>query len=107
MNVTKKNNKKGCTFEYTIDSLDQGDEIINLEVYLNDIEAMKAETPPALNETIHYETPPASPQNIQVFQESEKIKLDTMGQDMPDIIPELEHKVSPSANDQGTFSIPH
>ncbi|MBW0478465.1 hypothetical protein O181_018180 [Austropuccinia psidii MF-1] len=56
---------------------------------------------PILNETIHYEIPPASPQNIQAFQEREKIKHDTMGQDMTDMIPEPEPKVSSSANDEG------
>ncbi|MBW0512856.1 hypothetical protein O181_052571 [Austropuccinia psidii MF-1] len=56
-----------------------------------------------LNETIHDEPPPASPRNIQASQERETIKHDTMGQDMTDIIPNTEPKVSSSANFQGIF----
>ncbi|MBW0495830.1 hypothetical protein O181_035545 [Austropuccinia psidii MF-1] len=59
--------------------------------------------PPLLNEKIHDEAPPASPRNIQALQERETIKHDTMGQDMTDIIPEPEPKVSSSANFQGIF----
>ncbi|MBW0524042.1 hypothetical protein O181_063757 [Austropuccinia psidii MF-1] len=59
--------------------------------------------PPILNETSHDETPPASPQNIEAFQERETIKHDTMGQDMTDITPDPEPKVSSSANFQGIF----
>ena len=55
------------------------------------------------DETIHDETPPASPQNFQAFQERETIKHDTMAQDMTDIIPDPEPKVSLSANFQGIF----
>ncbi|MBW0591500.1 hypothetical protein O181_131215 [Austropuccinia psidii MF-1] len=66
-------------------------------------EAPHTESPLILNETIHDETPPASPQNIQAFQERETIKHDTMGQDMTDIIPDPEPKVSSSANFQGIF----
>ncbi|MBW0590714.1 hypothetical protein O181_130429 [Austropuccinia psidii MF-1] len=66
-------------------------------------EAPHTESPPIPNETIHDETPPASPWNIQAFQERETIKHDTMGQDMTDIIPDPEPKVSSSANFQGIF----
>ncbi|MBW0541987.1 hypothetical protein O181_081702 [Austropuccinia psidii MF-1] len=52
---------------------------------------------------MHDATPPASPWNIQAFQERETIKHDTMGQDMTDIIPDAEPKVSSSANFQGIF----
>ncbi|MBW0531437.1 hypothetical protein O181_071152 [Austropuccinia psidii MF-1] len=41
------------------------------------------------------------PQNIQAFQEREKIKHDTMGQDITDIMPYPEPKVSSSPNVQG------
>ncbi|MBW0574417.1 hypothetical protein O181_114132 [Austropuccinia psidii MF-1] len=61
------------------------------------------ESPPILNETIYDETPPSSPQNIQDFQERETIKHDTLGQDMTDIIPDPEPKMSSSANFQGIF----
>ncbi|MBW0479164.1 hypothetical protein O181_018879 [Austropuccinia psidii MF-1] len=54
-----------------------------------------------LNEAIHDETPHASPQNIQAFQEWDTIKHDTMGQDMMDIMPDPEAKVSSSPNVQG------
>ncbi|MBW0541320.1 hypothetical protein O181_081035 [Austropuccinia psidii MF-1] len=66
-------------------------------------EAPHNESPPILNETIHDENPPASPCNNQAFQEKEKIKHDTMGQDMTDIIPGPEPKVSSSPNFQGIF----
>ncbi|MBW0539824.1 hypothetical protein O181_079539 [Austropuccinia psidii MF-1] len=66
-------------------------------------EAPHTESPPIPNETIHDETPPASPRNIQAFQERETIKHDTMGQDMTDIVPDPEHEVSSSANFQGIF----
>ncbi|MBW0492339.1 hypothetical protein O181_032054 [Austropuccinia psidii MF-1] len=56
-----------------------------------------------LNETIHDETPPTSPQNIQAFQERETTKHDKMGQVMTDIIPDPEPTVSSSANVQGMF----
>ncbi|MBW0481293.1 hypothetical protein O181_021008 [Austropuccinia psidii MF-1] len=87
--------------------------MINVEVGHIDNQPPHTEKPPILNETIHdepphtesppilNETPPASPQNIQAFQEMEKIKHDTMGQDMTDIIPDPEPKVSSSANFQG------
>ncbi|MBW0485506.1 hypothetical protein O181_025221 [Austropuccinia psidii MF-1] len=58
---------------------------------------------PILNEAIHDETPPTSPQNIEAFQEREIIKHDTMGQDMTDIVPDPEPEVSYSANFQGIF----
>ncbi|MBW0577247.1 hypothetical protein O181_116962 [Austropuccinia psidii MF-1] len=58
---------------------------------------------PVINETIHDETPPTSPQNIQAFQEREQINHDTMGQDMTDIMPDPEPQMSSSANDQGIF----
>ncbi|MBW0480380.1 hypothetical protein O181_020095 [Austropuccinia psidii MF-1] len=96
--------------EYAKDFQDQGDEMINVEVghidnqpphtesppILNETihdEAPHTESPPILNEKIHDETPPASPQNIQAFQERETIKHDTMGQDMIDIVPDPEPKV--------------
>ncbi|MBW0538992.1 hypothetical protein O181_078707 [Austropuccinia psidii MF-1] len=52
---------------------------------------------------MHDATPPASPRNIQAFQERETIKHDTMGRDMTDIVPDPEPKVSLSANFQGIF----
>ncbi|MBW0534425.1 hypothetical protein O181_074140 [Austropuccinia psidii MF-1] len=56
-----------------------------------------------LNESIHDETPSASPTNIEAFQEEETIKHDTMGQDMIDKMPDPEPEVSSSANFQGIF----
>ncbi|MBW0581968.1 hypothetical protein O181_121683 [Austropuccinia psidii MF-1] len=96
IHATKKTNKKHRTFEAAIDSWDQGDEMINVEgdridnelpyteppPILNETihdEAPHTESPPIPNETIHDETPPASPRNIQAFQERETIKHDTMG----------------------------
>ncbi|MBW0559233.1 hypothetical protein O181_098948 [Austropuccinia psidii MF-1] len=65
---------------------------------------MHTETLPVLNETIHDETPPASTENIQEFQEREKIKDDTRGQeDINVIVAEPYHKVSTSTNPQGIF----
>ncbi|MBW0548207.1 hypothetical protein O181_087922 [Austropuccinia psidii MF-1] len=61
VNATKKNNKRHHTFEATKDCWDQGDEIINVEVYHNHNEFLHTETPPVLNETIHAESPPTSP----------------------------------------------
>ncbi|MBW0467883.1 hypothetical protein O181_007598 [Austropuccinia psidii MF-1] len=69
---------KCCTFEATEDSLDQGDNTINVEVDHNDNAPPHTESP-VLNETIHDRTPPTSPQNIQPLQEREKIQDDTMG----------------------------
>ncbi|MBW0576390.1 hypothetical protein O181_116105 [Austropuccinia psidii MF-1] len=103
IHATKKTNKKCRTFEATKDSRDQGDEMINHEVGHYDNQPPHTESPPILNETIYFENPPASPQNIQAFQERETIKHDTMGQDMTDIIPDPEPKVSSSANFQGIF----
>ncbi|MBW0464240.1 hypothetical protein O181_003955 [Austropuccinia psidii MF-1] len=74
--------------EATKDSLDQGDDIINLEADHNDNEGPKAETPAT------------SPQNIQTSKESKNLKNDAMGQDMNDIVPEPEPKVSTSTNYQ-------
>ncbi|MBW0484552.1 hypothetical protein O181_024267 [Austropuccinia psidii MF-1] len=102
------------------DSWDQDDEMINVEVHHIDNQPPHTESPPILNETIHDEpphtesppilnekihdeTPPTSPRNIQAFQEREKIKHYTMGQDMTDIIPDPEPKVSSSANFQKIF----
>ncbi|MBW0471637.1 hypothetical protein O181_011352 [Austropuccinia psidii MF-1] len=70
----------------TISGQDQGDEMINVEVDHIDKEPLNS-----------------SPQNIEAFQERETIKNDTMGQDMPDIIPDPEPKVPSSANFQGIF----
>ncbi|MBW0477638.1 hypothetical protein O181_017353 [Austropuccinia psidii MF-1] len=78
--------------------------MINVEVDHNDNESLHTSILPVLNETIHDETPPASPQNIQAFHEREKIKHDTMGQGMTDRMPEPEPKVSSSAKIQGIFS---
>ncbi|MBW0492677.1 hypothetical protein O181_032392 [Austropuccinia psidii MF-1] len=103
IHATKKTNKKRRTFEATKDSRDQGDEMINVEVGHIDNKPLHNESTPILNETIHDETPPASPQNIQAFQERETIKHDTMGQDMTDIIPDPEPKVSSSAHFKGIF----
>ncbi|MBW0590312.1 hypothetical protein O181_130027 [Austropuccinia psidii MF-1] len=71
--------------------------MINVEVGHIDNQPPHTESPPKLNETIHDETPPASPQK------RETIKHDTMGQDMTDIIPDPEPEVSSSANFQGIF----
>ncbi|MBW0469883.1 hypothetical protein O181_009598 [Austropuccinia psidii MF-1] len=80
---SKCHQKEQQKTEAAKNSQDQGDFIINVEVNHND------------NEPLHTETPIASPQNIQGFQEKEKIKHDTMGQEgMTDIMPE----VSTSAN---------
>ncbi|MBW0478553.1 hypothetical protein O181_018268 [Austropuccinia psidii MF-1] len=78
--------------------------MINVEVDHIDNESLHTESPPIVNETIHDETPPASPLNIQAFKEREEITHDTMGQDMTDIIPDPEPKVSSSVNLQGIFS---
>ncbi|MBW0525117.1 hypothetical protein O181_064832 [Austropuccinia psidii MF-1] len=45
-NATKKTNKKGCTFEATNDSWDQGDDMINVEVDHIDNEPLHTESPP-------------------------------------------------------------
>ncbi|MBW0526899.1 hypothetical protein O181_066614 [Austropuccinia psidii MF-1] len=90
-------NKKHHTFKAAKDAQDQGDDMINVELDHIDNEPMHNETPP-LNETS-----PASPQNIQAFQERETIKHDTMGQDMTDITPDPELKVPSSTNFQGIF----
>ncbi|MBW0474489.1 hypothetical protein O181_014204 [Austropuccinia psidii MF-1] len=103
MNATKKTNKKRRTFGATKDLRDQGDNMINVEVDHIDNEPPHTESPPILNETIHDEPPPASPQNIQAFQESKTIKHDTMGQNMTDIMHDPEPKVSSSTNVQGIF----
>ncbi|MBW0490512.1 hypothetical protein O181_030227 [Austropuccinia psidii MF-1] len=102
INSTKKKNKKHYTFEAANNSQDQCDEMINVEVDHIDNEPPHLKAP-VLNETIHDETPPASSQNIQGFQERETIKHDTMGQDMTDIMPDPEPKVSSSANVQEVF----
>ncbi|MBW0588480.1 hypothetical protein O181_128195 [Austropuccinia psidii MF-1] len=78
--------------------------MINVVVDHIDDETPHTEIPPMLNETIHDEAPPACPQKIQAFQEREKIRHETMGQDMTDVMPETESKVSSSANFQGIFS---
>ncbi|MBW0479295.1 hypothetical protein O181_019010 [Austropuccinia psidii MF-1] len=101
--MPQKNQQKLCTFEAAKDSQDQGDEMINVDVDHIDNETLHTESPPILNEAIHDETPLASPQNIQAFQERETIKHDIMGQDMTDIIPDPEPKVSSSPNVQGIF----
>ncbi|MBW0471099.1 hypothetical protein O181_010814 [Austropuccinia psidii MF-1] len=90
LHATKKTNKKCCTFEVAKVSWDQGDDMINVEVDHIDNEPPHTESPLILNETIHDETPPASPQNIEAFQERETIKHD--------IMPDPEPKVSSSAN---------
>ncbi|MBW0469654.1 hypothetical protein O181_009369 [Austropuccinia psidii MF-1] len=101
-NTTKKTNKKRCTFEAAKHSQDQGDDMMDVEVDHIDNKPPHTESPPILNEAIHDETPPASPQNTEAFQERETIKHDTMGQDMTDM-PDPEPKVSSSANFQGIF----
>ncbi|MBW0512014.1 hypothetical protein O181_051729 [Austropuccinia psidii MF-1] len=77
--------------------------MINVDVDHIDNEPLHTERPPILNEAIHDESPLASPQNIQAFQERETNQHDTMGQDMTDIIPDHEPKVSSSPNAQGIF----
>ncbi|MBW0471003.1 hypothetical protein O181_010718 [Austropuccinia psidii MF-1] len=95
-NATKKTNKKCRTFEAAKDAWDQGDDMINIEVDHIDNETPHTGSPPILNETIHDETPPASPQNIQAFQEREEIQDDTMGQeDITVIMPEPAPKCQP------------
>ncbi|MBW0585571.1 hypothetical protein O181_125286 [Austropuccinia psidii MF-1] len=106
INATKNTNKKVHTFGAAKDARDQGDDMINVEVDHIAHEPPHTESPPILNEKIHDETPPASPQNIQAFQERETIKHDTMGQDMTDIMPDPEPKVSSSANFQRIFLSP-
>ncbi|MBW0537203.1 hypothetical protein O181_076918 [Austropuccinia psidii MF-1] len=95
INATKNTNKKRHTFEAAKYAQDQGDYMINVEVDHLDNEPPHTESPPRLNETIHDEAPPASPQNIQAFQERETIK-----HDMTDIMPDPEPTVSSSANFQ-------
>ncbi|MBW0552182.1 hypothetical protein O181_091897, partial [Austropuccinia psidii MF-1] len=106
INSTKKTNKKRHTFEAAKDAWDQGDDMINFEVDHIGNEPPHTESPPILNETIHDEIPPDSPQNIKDSQERETIKHDTMGQDMTDIMPDPEPKVSSSTNLQGIFFSP-
>ncbi|MBW0506735.1 hypothetical protein O181_046450 [Austropuccinia psidii MF-1] len=77
--------------------------MINVEVDHIDNEPPHTESPPVLGETIHDATPLSSSRNIQGFQERETIKHDTMGQDMTDIMPDPEPKVTFSANLQGIF----
>ncbi|MBW0521306.1 hypothetical protein O181_061021 [Austropuccinia psidii MF-1] len=77
--------------------------MINVEVDHIDNEPLHTESPPILNETIHDETPHASPRNIQAFQERETIKHDTMGQDRTDIMADPEPKVLSSPNVQEIF----
>ncbi|MBW0541242.1 hypothetical protein O181_080957 [Austropuccinia psidii MF-1] len=103
INSTKKTNKKRRTFEAAKDSRDQGDDMINVELDHIDNEPPHTERPPILNETIHNETPPASAGNIQAFQERKTITQNKMGQDMTDIMPDLEPKVSSSDSFQGIF----
>ncbi|MBW0491762.1 hypothetical protein O181_031477 [Austropuccinia psidii MF-1] len=104
VNAIKKNNKRRCTFEAAKDSVDQGDDIINVEFDHNDNKHLRTETPPVLNETIYDEAPPPYPQNIQAFQEREEIKDDTMGQeDITVIMTDPEPEVSTSTNVQVIF----
>ncbi|MBW0557789.1 hypothetical protein O181_097504 [Austropuccinia psidii MF-1] len=69
------------------------------------------------NESLHTERPPYSrkqsmmkpllpPTNIEAFQERETIKHDTMGQDITDIMPDPEPKVTSSTNFQ-VFILSH
>ncbi|MBW0571109.1 hypothetical protein O181_110824 [Austropuccinia psidii MF-1] len=121
--ATKKTHKKHHTFEAAKDSWDQDEELINVEVghidnkpphtesppIINETihdEPPHTESPPILNDTIHDENPHSSPPNIQDFQERETIQNDKMGQDMTDIIPDPEPKVSSSANFQRIFLSP-
>ncbi|MBW0466920.1 hypothetical protein O181_006635 [Austropuccinia psidii MF-1] len=96
--MPQRNNQKPCTFEAAKDSWIQGDEIINVDVDHIDNEPPHTESPPILNEAIHNETLLAFLQIIQAFQERETIKHDTMVQDMTDMIPDPEPKVSSSPN---------
>ncbi|MBW0492456.1 hypothetical protein O181_032171 [Austropuccinia psidii MF-1] len=68
VNATKKNNKRRPTFEAAKAPWDQGDDIINVEVDHNYNESPHTEIPQVLNEKIHDEKPPASPQKTQAFQ---------------------------------------
>ncbi|MBW0523020.1 hypothetical protein O181_062735, partial [Austropuccinia psidii MF-1] len=83
--------------------VNQGDDMINIDVNHIDNEPLHTESPPILNEAIRDETPLASPQYIQAFQERETIEHDKMGHDMTDIMPDPERKVSSSPNVQGIF----
>ncbi|MBW0473165.1 hypothetical protein O181_012880 [Austropuccinia psidii MF-1] len=75
--------------------------MLKLTIMIMNVHILK---PPVFNETIHDETPAASPQNIQAFKEREEVKDDTMGQeDITVIIPEPETKALTSANVQGIF----
>ncbi|MBW0563599.1 hypothetical protein O181_103314 [Austropuccinia psidii MF-1] len=103
VNSTKKTNKKCHTFEAEKDSQDQGDDMINGEVDHIDNEPPHTESPPySMKQFMMKPLPP--PQNIQAFQERETIKHDTMDQDMTEIMPDPEPKVSSSANFKGIFS---
>ncbi|MBW0470615.1 hypothetical protein O181_010330 [Austropuccinia psidii MF-1] len=77
--------------------------MINVDVDHIDNEPPHTESTPILNEAIHDETPLASPQKFQAFQERETIKHDTMGQDMTDMMPDPEPEVLFSPNVQGIF----
>ncbi|MBW0532468.1 hypothetical protein O181_072183 [Austropuccinia psidii MF-1] len=57
IHATIKTNKKRHTFEAAKDSLDQGDEMINVEVGHIDNQPPHTESTPILNETIHDEPP--------------------------------------------------
>ncbi|MBW0475544.1 hypothetical protein O181_015259 [Austropuccinia psidii MF-1] len=103
INSTKKTNKKCCNFKAAKDARDQDDDMINVKVDHSYNEPPHTESSPILNETIHDETPPASPRNIQSFQERVTIKHDTMGQDMTDIMLDPGPKVSSSTHFQGIF----
>ncbi|MBW0484741.1 hypothetical protein O181_024456 [Austropuccinia psidii MF-1] len=86
------------------DSLVQCNDVINIEVDHNYNEDQQIETHLALKECIQAETPPSSLEDTQECQENEKLKNDTMGEDITDIISEPEPEESTSANDQGMFS---
>ncbi|MBW0488490.1 hypothetical protein O181_028205 [Austropuccinia psidii MF-1] len=103
INSTKQTNRKCGTFKAAKDFQDKGDDMINFEVDHIDNEPLHTEIPLKMKETVYDGTPPASPQNIEAFQERETIEHDTMGQHMTDIMPDPEPKVSSSANFQRIF----
>ncbi|MBW0533320.1 hypothetical protein O181_073035 [Austropuccinia psidii MF-1] len=103
INATKKTYKKHCNFDATKDSRDKGDDMIIVEVDHIDNEPPHTESPPIPNKKIHDETRPASPGNIQAFEERETLKHVTMGQVMTNIMADPEPKVSSSTNVQGIF----
>ncbi|MBW0557051.1 hypothetical protein O181_096766 [Austropuccinia psidii MF-1] len=57
------------------DAPDQGDDMINVEVDHIDNEPRHTESPPVFNETIHDETPPASPHIFKLFKKGRQLNI--------------------------------